>query len=187
MPNFDPTPLSLTSMIIEVLKNYFVNNEEYPYVLGDPSRSTISILESAQFKPDEIQKRPAIITKREAIQIGRQCIGDVSSANEDSVSFIVNFSGTFTVTCLATLPQEAEVMAREALQCLLIFQNIISRDFNFLRFQVVNIGGTFQKDEWKEAFGIPISIVYEISKKWTLKPDALPIKKVKTAIDSNIC
>jgi len=183
---FDPTPVSLTSFIVDMLKVCFEESTEYPYVRGDVDRSKISIVEANRLKPDEIQKRPAVIAKRGTVNVQRRVIGDSMSKNKHGeISFFVDFIGTFDIQCVSTAAEESEIIAEEVNTCLLCFQTLISKDWDFLTFQLVNIGETTPFEEYKEAFNTSVIIQYEIAKIWTLKQDAPLLKKLGLLIKSS--
>lgn len=185
---FDPTPITLTSFILEVLQNCMQESTEYTYVPNDPARSKVSILEANRLKPDEIAVRPAIIVRRGSVQISRQTIGDRMGGGADgNMEFYVNFSGSFNIMCVASLPEESERIAEEVLGCLLCFQTIISRDWDFLNFQAVNIGEISPFEEYKEMFATPVVLAYEIAKTWILRKDAPLIKRINAVLKPVVC
>jgi hypothetical protein len=185
---FDPNPITLTSFILEVLKTCMQESEDYTYVPGDPTSSKISILEAHRLKPDEIQKRPAIITKRGSIQVSRQTIGDrMGGGKGGNIEFYVNFSGSFNIMCVSTLPEESEAIANEVIGCLLCFQTLISKDWDFLNFQTVNIGEVNAFEEYKEAYTTPVTVAYEIAKTWILRKNAPLLKRIRAVLNPEVC
>ena len=183
---FRASPFTLTALILELLKTCFSQGgTEYAYKPGDSTASKISILDALQFKPDEIQKRPAIITKRGGVQIERIALGDVGGqgVNPADRTLIVLLNGSFNVMCLAQKPRESERVASEVLDCLLCFQTIISKDYGFVKFEVKAIGETSPYQEYTEFFATPITITYIIEESWVLEQDSLPIKVITQALN----
>ena len=187
---FKPSPFTLTALILEVLKTCFSQGgTAYPYVPGDSAASKVSILDALQFKPDEVQKRPAIITKRGAVQINRISFGDVGGKGNNPAdrTLIVLLDGSYSVVTLAEKPRESERLAGEVLDCLLCFQTIISKDYGFVKFEVKGIGETFPHQEYTEFFATPITLTYAIEDQWILEQDSLPIKVITQAINAFVC
>jgi len=181
---FRPSPFTLTLLIIELLKNCFSQGgTEYIYS-KDSTVSGISILDALQFKPDEVQKRPAIITKRGSVQIQRISFGDAGGRGENpgDRALTVLFNGSFNVTALALKPRESEKIADEVLDCLLCFQTIIAHDYGFIKFEVQGIGETMPFQEYTEFFATPLSIAYTIANHWTLEQESLLIKVISQSL-----
>lgn len=185
---FDPTPVSLTSFIVDLLKTCFEESTEYPFIRGDTTRSKISILEANRLNPESIQKRPGVVVKRGSVNVMRRVIGDsMSKSKEGELSFFVDFNGSFNIQCVSTAAEESEIIAEEVNTCLLCFQTLIAKDWDFLTFQTVSIGETVAFEEYKEAFNTPVVIQYSIAKIWTLKQNSPVLRKLNTLIKGVVC
>ena len=140
-PEQNPSPSNLPAIILEILKVHFgANSTQFKY-LQSSTETKISIQKSEAFNPELIQKRPALYVKRGTIQINRDSIGDSLGRHPThGRGKFMRLSGTITVYCVAQSGGEVDRLTSEVLDCLLIFQTLISEDFQFLRFKVNSIG-----------------------------------------------
>lgn len=185
---FTASPLALTSLVVEMLKSCFEQEGNFLYKRGDPVNSTVSILEKNQLKLDEVQKRPAIIASRGPIGVVRHSIGDFKSLNPNGTQDLsILLDGSYTIMCVATNAVEVETLAEEVLGCLLCFQTIIARDWDFIKFRAINIGEVQQIEEYKENFVLPLSFTYQVERTWGIRQVSPILKKIDATVRNLSC
>jgi hypothetical protein len=178
-PENNPTPSNLTAMVLEVLKTHFgANSTQFKYSQNS-TETKVAIQKSEAFNPELVQKRPAIYVKRGTIQINRDAISDSHSRHPShGRGKFIRLSGVITVYCIAQSGGEVDKLTSEVLDCLLIFQTLISEDFNFLRFKVNSIGEVGILEDYKEMFLCPVMVEYDTDLTYYLTQEALPIRNL---------
>lgn len=184
------TPLVLTGIVLEILKNWFkTNSEQFKY--DENKLETRIVIESSyKFDPADCQNRPGIYVKLGAIQPkgrGRAGFDDVNSVYPDSVSYTAISNGTLTVFCVSKLPGEVSQLAAEVEDVLLCFSPLIRDDFKFDIFDLASINEIGKIEESIEFWTIPIQMVFGFNETWVIKELGLKIKKILITVFATIC
>jgi len=161
------------------------NIEDSFYWDIDPDKTELIIIPSFSESFENIQKRPAIIVKRNGINYEKVAIDDQAEKYEDTIKFMVKANGSVTCVCVCKTAAQVELLAEKVSNLLIAFKKCIREDFNFIAFEVMNLGEVGILKEAKESFSIPITTSIIFEEKWTLKVKELPIHTVRTNIILN--
>ena len=64
----------------------------------------------------------------------------------------------------------------------MVFQKIIATDYKLLTLQVQGIGQVGTLMEFREAFTVPVTISYALSKQTVYELESVPVKNISVAI-----
>lgn len=182
-----PKPHLMTGFFREWFINHFANSDnieakELRGKLWKAVPATDIVIESiTQWRPDLTQKKLAIIIKRNDWQPQRISIDDrlhgglPTSANREHSILI---AGSHTFFCLAGKGTEAEILAAEVYREMMQFGPIIRDELDLKRFSLVSVGSLFELEEWKETYGVPVTVSYVADENWTLVPQAPVLKRI---------
>jgi hypothetical protein len=180
------SPLILTGIILQVLRQWFANNSDQFKYTDEKVNSKIDISPSYNWEPDRTQSRPGLYIKRGTYMpkgMGRAGMEDLLRLNIKAESdYLVLPVCPVTVFCVGKLPGEVESLAWEAAQLLIAMSPYIKKDFNFLSFNVDQVGEIGQIEEYKEFWTVPIGIATSFSEDWRIK-EAAPLLK-RTLVDA---
>ena len=175
------TPLVLTAVVLEVLKNWFTaNSQQFKYSLNKLDTKLV-IQPAYEFTPEDCQNRPGLYVKRDTITpqaMGRAGMNDLYAITPTSQIHANLPAADITVFTIGKYPGEVEVLAAEALDVLLYFAPVIRSDFNLLSFAVTQVGGIGLVEEAKEFWAVPIAMQLKFSDVWELTPSGLPLKTI---------
>lgn len=174
-----PRRLLTTGILIQWLRWHFTDpaNIEDPAlkeVLWSSAIETNSIVIDSVYKYDAavVEQRPALFVKPGPWKILQYGIdnrkmggfGDLADVRHHN-SFV---QGSHTVFCIAGESAEVEHLANEVYHELLEFGPVARRMFNFLRFQVSDVGEPAILEEATENFVVPITIAYGAQDVWQI-------------------
>ena len=160
----------------------FVENKELRGKLWKEVDSSNILIESiTKYKPTLVEKRPAVIIKRNEWQVQRAGIDDrlqggVSLTGERYYSTFL--TGSHTLFCIAGHGTEAEILGGEVYRELLQFGPIIRQELDMMRFVLVGVGALFELEEASENYAVPVTVSYAAEEKWLLQPYAPTLKRV---------
>jgi len=163
----------IIGIFLEILKEWFSKNDTQFKYNSDPSKSKLVIEPSYEFKPELCQQRPGLFIKRGPIApkgIGRSGTDDLLRYKEDaSKEYLILSRSNILVMCISSLPGEAELLSWESCQLLIAMAPILKRDYNFIIFNVEQIGELNKMDEYKEFWLVPISVSLGYAEPWRIK------------------
>jgi len=178
--------------------DYIVNEDLKEYV-WTPNTTTSQIgiepITKWNGQPTQaLQQRPAIYIKRNAYSNSRIGIGDkymmgtkgrVDNADDvghttvnGSTMYGTLLLGSYTLFCIGQTGAAAEAVGTEAYFELLEFAPLISRDFGFNKFQVMEMGSINKLEESAEHWVIPVTVACAHAHDWELKSDLPYFKSV---------
>jgi hypothetical protein len=193
--NLRKTTIVLTGIILEILKSYMAQDDDWKYVwlpatdkrkIMDKVNSKIVIEPAYLFSPDICNNRPGVYVKRGDMTFGpRAGMDDIYSTTSvsGSIKYVINANLNWIINCISKSPGEAEMLAMEISEVLICFAPIIRRDFKFDRFGVSVIGAVGQTEEYKEFFLVPIKLQGSYNEVWEISPEALPIQGIYNNIE----
>lgn len=133
-----------------------------------------------RWRPELAEKRPALVLKEGAWQWQQQGIGN--QAGEDYRSgrqfFGGLWAGSHTIFAIAQNGAEAQILATEALKCLLWFATEIAGQLELQRFVPVSIGEVAALKESAEHYVVPVVVAYLVPEGWWIQPDAPRTKRI---------
>ncbi len=182
-----PRPHLMTGFLREWFKYHFSNpdfieSKDLRGKLWSRLDSSKILIESiTQYKPDLVEKRPAIIVKRNDWQVQRAGIDDrlqggVSLTGERYYSTFL--TGSHTLFCIAGHGTEAEILGAEVYREMLQFGPVIRQELDLMKFVMVGCGAMFELDEARENYAVPVTVSYAAEERWLLQPHAPTLKRV---------
>lgn len=182
-----PRPHLMTGFFREWFKYHFsdeanIEHKELRYALWKAMPDTKILVESiTQWDPASVQRRPAIIIKRNDWQVQRagiddRLMGGVSLKGERHYATFV--TGSHTLFCIAGKGAEAEILAAEVFREMVQFGPVIRQELELMRFVVAGEGAMFELDEARENYAVPVTVTYAAEERWKLVQQAPVLKKI---------
>lgn len=160
------------------------------------AQSRILIEHVWNWKVPDGTHRPAVLVRRNPITLESMALADGGAVHVDSgaegdlpisgdSTYQMSALGSHTIFCLATLAAEAELVAAEVATRLMMFAQVIRRDFGFSKFALAGIGELAKVEEASEYFGVPINVAYRYMEAWKLESAAPFLKGFMTELPIN--
>jgi hypothetical protein len=197
-------PLLLTGLFRDMFIRHFSAEESIrandlkQFVWKDDASSGILIESVYRWRGDLVEKRPAILVKRNAYRQTRLGINDnvmgmgTSGAlyeNERGAISLhtVNWVGSHTIFCIHGTGASCEILATEVVDELTMFTPAIRQYLSLMDFQVTEVGAISELEEASENYVIPVTVGWVYNKTWELKQDSLPLREVVINLEPNKC
>ena len=197
-------PLYLTGLFRDILIRHFSSVDNLrstdlsQFIWKDGSDSGILIESVYRWRGDLVEKRPAILIKRNAYRQKRLGINDevtgvgISDAlykNERGATTLhtVNWVGSHTIFCIHGTGASCEILASEVVDELTVFAPAIRQQLSLEDFQLTEVGEINELEEASENYVIPVTVGWVYNKTWELKLESLPLRKVAYNIDVGDC
>jgi hypothetical protein len=197
-------PLLLTGLFRDMLIRHFsdpkeLRSEDLRQFIWKPGADSGILIESAyRWRGDLVEKRPAILVKRNAYRQRRLGIRDeIIGAGTDSALFknergahtihTVNWMGSHTIFCIHGTGASCEILASEVVDELTVFTPAIRQQLLLEDFQVTEVGEISELEEATENYVIPITVGWVYNKTWQLKLESLPLRKVVQDLNLKDC
>ena len=182
-------PIMITGLILDLLRKHYatpLNIEERDLrslVWQESVRTGILIESIHRWRGDLVQKRPAIVVKKNARHNVRKGIADYAGADEQGhVWFETFWVGTHTLFCIHESGASAEILATETQRELTQFGPLFTKYMDLFMWQVVDVGDTYDLEEARQSFVVPITVAWAYSEKWKLELESLKLRKVNLDI-----
>ncbi len=133
-----------------------------------------------RWAPNQMDKRPAILIKRNGWKWQKQGIGDITNVNAytGSTSYAGLWDGSHTLFCLSQNGAETEFLATEVVKFLISFSPMIREQMDLHRFFVSEVGGIGEIQEVIQGYAVPVNVAYVAEEAWTLQPYAPRLKRI---------
>jgi len=148
LQNIQKTPLGLSGLLLELLKDHFTYNATQFKYNPNPVESRLIIDLHSQWDPSNCENYPGIYIKRNNWQMRAEgkSIGDYKSfAVEDdgySYEFWVPITADYSIISIGKVYGEVELLATDTGTYLTLYQEPIRIYYDFARFEVLDISGT---------------------------------------------
>jgi hypothetical protein len=182
-------PMQLTGVLVDVLRHHFGNPTSIfePLLqnhIWRPSLDTTILIETCTREVlKQLQQRPAILVKRNAIRFERFIIGDEVipiGGGKGQREFVVRAQGAHSVFCITQLPADAETLAQETLMLLLQHGPQIRETLRLQEdFKLDEVGELRTLEGAGGQYVVPLSFSYSIVHAWNLKPTAPLIRHIQ--------
>jgi hypothetical protein len=131
-----------------------------------------------------IQMRPAILVRRNAMQIHRLVMNDQVTylQGDRELGYLVALEGTHTVFCVAGKPGHAEILANETLRFLLMASPVIRQALCFHDFLPTEVGEISTFPNLGGQYVVPVTFRYKADYPWSLAPDAPVLRHIEANI-----
>lgn len=130
--------------------------------------------------PNDADKRPAILIKRNGWEWQRIAIGDNTGFKIDTGanSYTGLWQGTHTLYCLSLTGLEVELLAVEVVRFLQHFGPWIREQLDLKRFMITQVGGVGEVKEVVQGYAVPVTVAYVAEESWSLQPYAPRLKRI---------
>ena len=172
-------------------KNEFVSSTDFlpktqlqGYIwTNDNTTTNIQIQPVWLYNPEDIQRRPAVYVKRNALQPQRLAIDDGMTVNSrrDASGKVIGVRGEYhsvmvlgshTVFCVGNSGGEAELLSAEVTSFFMSFAPLMRRVFGFHRVAVAEVGEVSLLEEHDQHFVVPVVVSYAFAETWRLNLEA---------------
>ena len=186
-------PLLITGFLRDLLVRQWANPQNIvspemkQYVWSEQASSGILIESVHRYRADIIEKRPAIMIKRNSfrnMQIGfaGQSLGAGLAAYSNEKGAISRhatlFTGSHTLFCIHGTGASAEILASEVMGHLVACLYPIRRHLGLRQFSVTEVGAIQELEESNENYVVPITVGWGYEHTWQLREESLPLQSV---------
>ena len=181
------SPLLATGVILGLLREHFGN----PTAIVDPmllscvwrlDDSTAMMIETCTNDAlAMIQKRPAILIRRNAIRPKREGLDDElkSLTGERGRDYVITLHGSHTVFCITGKPGHTETLANETAMYLLQSAPLIRGSLCFKGdFKLDEIGELGVIDGLGGQYVVPVTFSYVTDFAWSISPDRPMLRRI---------
>lgn len=133
-----------------------------------------------RWTPNNADKRPAIIIKRNAWQWSKAVIGDKAERNlyTGKESYFGFWQGSHTIYCMAGTGAETEFLATEVVKFLILFSSLIRTQMELKKFYVSEVGGVGEVQEVVQGYAVPVTVTYVAEENWSIQPYVPRLKRI---------
>jgi len=178
-------PLRLTGAIRRLLINHYSN----PDFIEDPAlaaaiwqnapSSGILIESVHRWLGDLVEKRPAILLKRNAYQNLRIVLDDCAGTDKQgNVDYVTLWVGSHTLFCIQGTGASCEILATETQRELTQFAPVVKEKLSLVKFSVTEVGAISEVEESQQNYVVPITVGWAYQETWKVIPEALPLRHV---------
>jgi hypothetical protein len=156
-----------------------------PWIQEDESKSTprsgIQIESVTRWKPDTMEKRPAIIIKRNDWQWQSRIISDRVMGDNNPNQFeqyVGWWKGSHTLFAIADEGGEAEHLGTEVAKLCVWYRDQIRQALDLDRFVLVGIGALVEIEEATENYAVPVTVSYAGQERWEMIQHVPKLKRI---------
>lgn len=186
-------PLLITGFFRDALIRQWSNAanivapEMKQYLWSEQPGSGILIESVFRYRPEMVEKRPAIMIKRNSMRnmpIGMNSLITGVGANEYQTErgaierYTTLFVGSHTFFCIHRSGAATEMLATEVLTHMVESMPPIRRFLGLRQFAVTEFGAIQELEESTENFVIPITIGWCYDHTWELREESLPLQSI---------
>jgi len=186
-------PLLITGFLRDLLIRQWANPQNIiapemkQYVWSEQPDSGILIESVHRYRADVVEKRPAIMIKRNSFRnmqvgFGGQIFGGGMEAYESEKGAISRhqtlFIGSHTLFCIHGTGASTEILATEVMGHLVACLWPIRQHLALRQFSVTEVGAIQELEESRENFVVPITIGWGYEHTWQLRLESLPLQSV---------
>jgi len=133
-----------------------------------------------RWNPNNADKRPAVLIKRNSWQWLRKSIGDRAGENPytGSTAYTGFWEGSHTLYCMAQNGAETEFLTTEIVRFLVTFSPLIRDQMNLMRFMISEVGGVGEVQEVIQGYAVPVTVSYVAEESWELQPYVPRLKRI---------
>jgi len=175
------SPILATGVILGLLREHYGNPTAIvdpmllPYIWRNDDASRILIETCTNDALTQIQVRPAILVRRNAIRPKREGLDDEIKklGGENGREFVLTLHGSHTVFCIAGKPGQAESLANETAVYLMQSAPLIRGSLCFKGdFKLDEIGELGVIEGLGGQYVVPLTFSYITEFAWSIAPDA---------------
>jgi hypothetical protein len=186
-------PLLITGFLRDFLIRHWADPQNIiapelkKFVWSEQPTSGILIESVHRYRADIVEKRPAIMIKRNSFRnmqtgISGQIFGGGFVAYENEKGAVSQhttlFVGSHTLFCIHGSGASTEILATEVMLQLTAFLHPIRMNLGLRQFSVAEVGAIQELEEAKETYVVPITVGWGYEHTWELKDDSLPLQSI---------
>ena len=177
------SPLLVTGLCIDLLRQHFtgqVAEDDLRHLVWRKDERTGILIEHIhRWRGTLVEKRPAVIVKRNAYQNMRIAIGDQAGVTEEGFrEFTTVWVGSHTFFCLHGNGASVELLATEVQRELSQRAYTLVQELGLLRWAVTEVGEIAEIEEAKENFVVPVTVGWAYQDTWRVQEESLKLRKV---------
>jgi hypothetical protein len=160
------------------------------YVWSERADSGILIESVYRYRADLVEKRPAIMLKRNGyrnnpIGFSGQSFGSGFAVHQNEKGafeyYTTLFVGSHTLFCIHGTGASTEMLATEVQGHLIDLMPVIRSQLGLRQFTVTEVGAIQELEESSENYVIPLTVGWCYEHNWRLKKESLPLQGVSLA------
>lgn len=182
-------PIMITGLLRDMLVRHFAEptqieeNDLRHLVWQEGERTGILIESIGRWRGDLVEKRPAIIIKKNGRQNVRLGIQDAAGTDEQGNRQYETFwVGSHTLFCIHGSDASADILATEIQREIGQFHPVITQYLGLRSWQVTEVGDVAELEESKESFVAPVTVAWTYSEKWKINLEALKLRKIALSV-----
>jgi hypothetical protein len=182
-------PILLTGMLRDHLIRHFAepltieSRDLRQYVWRTDERTGILIETVHKWQGDPVEKRPAVLVKRNAYRSQRIAINDLAGVNEKGEEdFSVLWIGSHTLFCIHGTGASVDILATEVQREINQYSPVIRQYLGLQKFSVTEVGAISELEEASENYVVPITVGWAYSENWRIKVESLPLRRLPLSI-----
>ena len=182
-------PIMITGLIRDLLIRHFsapsqINEADLRHLVWREDERTGILIESIhRWRGDLVEKRPAVIIKRNAYQNLRLLIGERSGITEQGMyEYSTFWVGSHTLFCIHGSGASVEILATEVQRNLTEFAPVVIDYLGLFKWTVTEVGGISELEEARETFVVPITVGWAYEEHWRLDLESLKLRKVPLSV-----
>lgn len=194
-------PLLITGFLRDLLirqwadKTNISSPELQQYLWREDKTSGILIESVHRYRDDLVEKRPAILIKRNSFRniqtgFGGQIFGGGMVAYENEKGAISRhttlFVGSHTLFCIHGTGASTELLAGEVIGQVLASITPVRKYLGLRQFSVTEVGAIQELEESTENYVVPISISWCYEHVWEMREVSLPLQSVSLSSDFGV-
>lgn len=183
-------PLMLTGMLRELMIRHFASPDQIEEpdlrrAVWQNTPATGILIESVfRFKPDTLEKRPAILIKRNTYRNMRVLLNDrVGTDGQGNEDFTTFWVGSHTLFCLHGTGASTEILATEVQRELTQFAPAVRKTLRLHRYQVMEVGEISEIEEATQNYAVAIDVAWAYEESWKLIEEELPLATIDRVLD----
>jgi hypothetical protein len=187
-------PILLTGLLRDLVTRHFASSDlieepDLQDLLWKPGADTDILVESVhRWRGQLVEKRPAVIIKRQGYRSHRQTINDFHASDREGHShYGILWVGSHTLFCIHGEGAATEILATEVQRELTQMAPGIRNSLGLHKFQVTQVGAIGQLEEASENFVVPITVGWAYEETWQLTRTTLPMQGVELEINAHDC
>lgn len=182
-------PLMLTGLMVDRLAQKFadpLNIEDRDlkrYVWQESERSGILIESIYSQRKDLLEKRPAVLVKRNAMKNLRMYLGERAGVTEQGhMEYATYWIGSHTLFCIHSTGASAEILATEVQREMTQFAQTLIKYLRLMQISVLEMGAVSEIEEAKEGFVVPVTVGWAYEEQWRIELESLALRKTPLSV-----
>jgi hypothetical protein len=178
----------MTGFLRDALYRHFAdpnNIEQYDLrsIVWRPDERTGILIEDVdRWRQGLVEKRPAVIIKRNAYRNMRTTIADLSGKDRwGGYNFVTLWVGSNTLFCIERTGIAADVLATEVQRYCTQNAQVFKQKLGLIAFSVTEVGAISELEEATENQVVPVTVGWAYEETWNLRKEAPPIWRVSLA------